>query len=136
MLLTRINPIAKRIAMPALGSVRTLVNKATIVGRVGQDAEINTFGERTVVNFAVATSETRKDAEGNLVQTTHWHRIVSWDQNKNPYLADRVHKGDLVYVEGPIHYKAYTAKDGTEKNLTEILLKSFQSLSTKETPQQ
>ncbi|KAF9347869.1 hypothetical protein BGX26_000689, partial [Mortierella sp. AD094] len=111
---------------------------ATIVGRVGQDAEINTFGERTVVNFAVATSETRKDAEGkcrNLIQTTHWHRIVSWDQSKNSYLSERVHKGDLVYVEGPIHYKAYTAKDGSEKTMTEIVLKTFQALSPKETQQ-
>ncbi|KAG0005171.1 hypothetical protein BGZ80_004026 [Entomortierella chlamydospora] len=136
MLLTRLNPIAKRVATPAVGSIRTIINKATIVGRVGQDAEINTVGERTVVNFAVATSETRKDAEGNLVQTTHWHRIVSWDQNKNNYLSERVHKGDLVYVEGPIHYKSYTAKDGTEKTMTEILLKTFQALSPKEAPQQ
>ncbi|KAI7822135.1 hypothetical protein BC939DRAFT_398062 [Gamsiella multidivaricata] len=100
----------------------TLVNKATIVGRVGQDAEINKVGDRTVVNFSVATSETRKDEEGNLIQTTHWHRIVSWDQFRNPYLSERVHKGDLIYVEGPIHYRAYTAKDGTEKHLTEITL--------------
>ncbi|KAI1315674.1 hypothetical protein EDD11_000448 [Mortierella claussenii] len=133
MLLTRLNPIAKRVAVPALGSVRTLINKATIVGRVGQDAEINNAGDRTVVNFSVATSETRKDNEGNLIQTTHWHRVVSWDQNKNPYLAERVHRGDLVYVEGPIHYRSYTAKDGTEKHLTEIALKTFQALSPKET---
>ncbi|KAF9432821.1 hypothetical protein BGZ76_010264 [Entomortierella beljakovae] len=132
MFLTRLNPIAKRVATPAIGSVRTIINKATIVGRVGQDAESNTVGERTVVNFSVATSESRKDPEGNLIQTTHWHRVVSWDQNKNPYLSDRVHKGDLVYVEGPIHYKTYTTKDGVEKNFTEIVLKSFQSLSPKE----
>ncbi|KAG0369068.1 hypothetical protein BGZ54_000435 [Gamsiella multidivaricata] len=93
MLLTRINPVAKRIATPTLGSVRTL---------------------------------------SNLIQTTHWHRIVSWDQFRNPYLSERVHKGDLIYVEGPIHYRAYTAKDGTEKHLTEITLKNFQALTPKE----
>ncbi|KAF8935762.1 hypothetical protein EDD21DRAFT_411545 [Dissophora ornata] len=133
MLLTRLNPVAKRIATPALGSVRSLINKATIVGRVGQDAEMNTpIPERTVVHFSVATSESRKDPEGNIIKTTHWHRIVSWDQKRNPYLAERVKKGDLVYVEGPVHYRAYTAKDGTEKQLTEISLKSFQALSPKE----
>ncbi|KAF9297961.1 hypothetical protein BKA57DRAFT_454198 [Linnemannia elongata] len=132
MLLTRINPIAKRIATPALGSVRTLVNKATIIGRVGQDAELNNHADRTVVHFSVATSENHKDAEGNLVKTTHWHRVVSWDQKKNSYLHDRVKKGDLVFVEGPIHYRSYTAKDGTEKNLTEIALRSFQALTPKD----
>lgn len=59
---------------------------------------------------------------GNLIKTTHWHRIVSWDQKKNSFLADRVKRGDLVYVEGPIHYRSYTAKDGTEKQMTEITL--------------
>ncbi|ORZ27710.1 hypothetical protein BCR41DRAFT_392166 [Lobosporangium transversale] len=117
---------------PAIGSVRTLINKAIIVGRVGQDAETSQVGDRTVVHFSVATSETRKDDQDNLIQTTHWHRIVSWDQKRNPFLADRVHKGDLVYVEGPVHYKSYTGKDGTEKHLTEIVLKTFQSLSPKE----
>ncbi|KAG0347951.1 hypothetical protein BG004_006514 [Podila humilis] len=132
MLLTRLNPVVKRVATPALGSVRSLVNKATIVGRVGQDAEItNLNADRTVVHFSVATSENRKDSEGNLIKTTHWHRIVSWDQNKNAYLADRVKRGDLVYVEGPIHYRSYTNKEGAEKQLTEITLKIFQSLSPK-----
>ncbi|KAF9321944.1 hypothetical protein BG003_009262 [Podila horticola] len=133
MLLARLNPVAKRVAVPAIGSVRTLINKATIVGRVGQDAEITNFNtDRSVVHFSVATSENRKDAEGNLIKTTHWHRIVSWDQKKNSFLADRVKRGDLVYVEGPIHYRSYTAKDGTEKQMTEITLKTFQALSPKE----
>ncbi|KAG0289118.1 hypothetical protein BGZ98_003978, partial [Dissophora globulifera] len=107
-------------------------NKATIVGRVGNDAESSTpIADRTVVHFSVATSENRKDAEGNIIKTTHWHRIVSWDQKRNPYLKDRVKKGDLVFVEGPVHYRSYTAKDGTEKQLTEISLKTFQALSPK-----
>ncbi|KAF9185255.1 hypothetical protein BGZ51_008626 [Haplosporangium sp. Z 767] len=132
MLLTKLNPIAKRVATPALGSVRTLINQATILGRVGQDAEMNHAGDRSVVHFSVATSEHRKDPEGNIIKTTQWHRVVSWDQKRNPFLSERVKKGDLVYVEGPIHYRSYTAKDGTEKHLTEIALKTFQPLSPKE----
>jgi hypothetical protein len=62
---------------------------------------------------------------GNLVKTTHWHRVVSWNQRQNAYLHDRVKKGDLVYVEGAIHYRSYTAKDGTEKSLTEIALSTW-----------
>ncbi|KAF9170647.1 hypothetical protein BGX21_008563 [Mortierella sp. AD011] len=132
-MLTRLNPIAKRIASPAIGSVRTVVNKATIVGRVGQDAQLGTpSGDRNFVQFSVATSESYKDKEGNIVKTTHWHRIVSWNQKLNPYLAQRVKKGDLVYVEGPVHYRSYTAKDGTEKHLTEIALRNFQYLFSKE----
>ncbi|KAG0242742.1 hypothetical protein B0O80DRAFT_437425 [Mortierella sp. GBAus27b] len=139
MFFTTVSPLAKRIATPALGSVRTLVNKASILGRVGQDAEIAKIpgpSEKTVVHFSVATSEVWKDAEGNIQKATQWHRIVSWDQKKNNFLSERVKKGDLVYVEGPINYRAFTAKDGTEKQMTEITLKTFQSLSPKEPSQQ
>ncbi|KAF9429217.1 hypothetical protein BGZ76_001641, partial [Entomortierella beljakovae] len=122
---------------PAIGSIRTLVNKATIVGRVGQNAQLSTPVEgKSVVHFSVATSENRKDPEGNIIKTTHWHRIVSWEQNLNQVLADRVKKGDLVYVDGPIHYRSYTAKDGSEKQMTEIRLRNFQALSPKQTTQE
>ncbi|KAF9130734.1 hypothetical protein BGW39_002735 [Mortierella sp. 14UC] len=132
MLLTKLAPVSKRIALPAVGAVRTLVNKVTVVGRVGQDAELNSVSnDRSVVHFSVATSESKTDSEGNIIKTTQWHRVVSWDQKRNPLLADRVKKGDLVYVEGPIHYRSYTAKDGSEKHLSEISLRSFQALSHK-----
>lgn len=42
----------------------SLVNSATIIGHVGQDAEFKDFKDRTVVNFTMATNENRKDAEG------------------------------------------------------------------------
>ncbi|KAG9070810.1 hypothetical protein KI688_008351 [Linnemannia hyalina] len=132
MLLAKLAPVSKRIASPAFGAVRTLVNRATILGRVGQDAELNNVGsDRSVVHFSVATSESKTDAEGNIIKTTQWHRIVSWDQKRNPILADRVKKGDLVYVEGPIQYRSYTAKDGSERHSSEISLRSFQALTPK-----
>ncbi|KAG0320673.1 hypothetical protein BGZ97_013103 [Linnemannia gamsii] len=132
MFLTKLAPVSKRIASPAFGATRTLLNQATILGRVGQDAELNNVGnDRSVVHFSVATSESKTDAEGNIIKTTQWHRIVSWDQKRNPLLADRVKKGDLVYVEGPIQYRSYTAKDGSERHLSEINLRSFQALTPK-----
>ncbi|KAG0241290.1 hypothetical protein B0O80DRAFT_492830 [Mortierella sp. GBAus27b] len=136
MLLTRLSPIAKRTAVPAVGSIRTLVNKATLIGRVGHDAEINDVGEKTVVTFSVATTETRKGEGDDMIQMTQWHRVVSWDQFKNAMLAQKVRKGDVVYIEGPIHYKTYTTKDGSERNITEIALRTFKSLKSKEHQQQ
>jgi hypothetical protein len=51
----------------------SLVNKATILGHVGQDAEVKkliTDPDKTVVNFSVATTEYRKDAEGTKRKNT------------------------------------------------------------------
>ncbi|KAG0298030.1 hypothetical protein BGZ96_003298 [Linnemannia gamsii] len=132
MFLTKLTPVFKRIASPAFGTTRTLVNQASILGRAGQDAELSNVGnDRSVVQFSVATSESKTDAEGNIIKTTQWHRIVSWDQKRNPMLADRVKKGDLVYVEGPLQYRSYTTKDGSERHLSEIILRSFQAMTPK-----
>ncbi|KAF9927733.1 hypothetical protein FBU30_002936 [Linnemannia zychae] len=132
MFLTKLASVSKRTATPTLGAIRTIVNKATIIGRVGQDAELNNVGNgRSVVHFSVATSENKVDTEGNIIKTTQWHRIVSWDQKRNPLLADHVKKGDMVYVEGPIYYRSYTSKDGIERQMTEINLKSFLPVNPK-----
>lgn len=43
----------------------SLVNKVILVGRVGADPDVATLeGDRKVVNYTVATSETRNDKEG------------------------------------------------------------------------
>ncbi|KAF9960459.1 hypothetical protein BGZ70_008604 [Mortierella alpina] len=128
----RLTSYAKRITAPTLGAVRTYVNSAMIIGHVGQDAEFKEFKDRTVVNFTMATNENRKDAEGNWVKTTHWHNVVSWDQSKNRYLIESLKKGDTVMVEGPIQYRTFTAKDGSDKHRTEILLKKFQVVARKQ----
>jgi hypothetical protein len=45
----------------------SIVNKVTVVGRVGQDAELNSVGsDRSVVHFSVATSESKTDPEGTV----------------------------------------------------------------------
>lgn len=60
---------------------------------------------------------------------TQWHRVVSWDQVRNPNLVEKIRKGDVVYVEGPIHYKTYLAKDGTERHITEIALSMMEAIA-------
>ncbi|KAF9959577.1 hypothetical protein BGZ65_000267, partial [Modicella reniformis] len=110
-------------------------NNATIIGFVGQDPEMNNVGELTVVTFSVATSESRKGPDDSLIQRTQWHKIVSWDQIRNMTLIDKVHKGDMVYVEGSLRYKTFAIKDGTERNRAEIVLKSLHQMKPKE-PQQ
>lgn len=52
-------------------------NRATILGRLGQDVQVRyTPTGIPVARFNVATSKTFKDANGNPVEKTDWHRIV------------------------------------------------------------
>ena len=57
------------------------LNKAMLIGNVGQDPEIRTIpsGAR-VAQFSVATSRRWNDKSGQQQEKTEWHRIVAWER--------------------------------------------------------
>ncbi|KAI8336805.1 hypothetical protein BC941DRAFT_428119 [Chlamydoabsidia padenii] len=110
-------------------ATRGNLNKVQLIGRVGADPTVTEVGDdRRVVNYTVATSETRPDKEGNLIKKTQWHRIVSW--NSADWLPQRVKKGDLVYVEGQLRYSDYTDKEGIQRTKADIYQSNFRYLSS------
>ena len=53
------------------------VNKAILLGRLGQDPELrNTASGTEVCNFSLATSKTHTDKNGEKKETTEWHKVV------------------------------------------------------------
>jgi single-strand DNA-binding protein len=107
------------------------INKAILVGNLGQDPEVRTTTNGTrVATFSLATSRQWTDAKGEKQEKTEWHRCVAWNGKKSG-LADIIEKyvgkGDKVYVEGRIEYRSYEDKEKqtrhiTEINVTEVLL--------------
>lgn len=96
------------------------LNKAMLIGNVGQDPEIRTIpnGAR-VAQFSVATSRRWNDKNGQQQEKTEWHRIVAWERLVE-IIERYVKKGDRIYVEGEIEYRQYQDKDGVTKYTTEI----------------
>lgn len=96
------------------------VNKVILVGNLGKDPETKYTPQGTaVVTFSLATSENRKDKEGNWKEHTEWHRIVVFGkmaENCGQYLK----KGRQVYVEGAIQSRNYKDKEGQERSIYEI----------------
>jgi single-strand DNA-binding protein len=108
------------------------VNKAIIIGRLGQDPEIRYFQDGTAVaNFSVATSEEWKDKEtGEKRERTEWHRIVAFKRLAEicgQYLA----KGRQVYIEGRIQTREWDDRDGNKRYTTEIVANTMQMLGSK-----
>jgi single-strand DNA-binding protein len=107
------------------------LNKAMLIGNVGQDPEIRTIpnGAR-VAQFSVATSRRWNDKSGQQQEKTEWHRIVAWE--KLVEIIERyVKKGDRIYVEGEIEYRQYQDKDGVTKYTTEIRAREVVLLGSK-----
>lgn len=97
-----------------------VVNKAIIVGNVGQTAELRyTPSGEAVTGFSLATSEQWKDKQsGEKKEKTEWHRIQVWGKQAEtltPYLV----KGKNLYVEGRLTTRKWE-KDGQTHYTTEI----------------
>ena len=105
------------------------VNKAIILGNVGQDPEVRyTKNGTAVCNFSIATNKSWKTQDGQKQDKTSWHRVTAW--GKVAEIAGQyVKKGSQVYVEGELDYGSFTNKDGVEVPTCEIVIQSLQLLS-------
>jgi single-strand DNA-binding protein len=93
------------------------VNKVILLGNVGS-VDIKSFDNGgKIVNISVATSESYKKGE-EWVNKTEWHRC-SCGIPAVVERADRINKGDMVYLEGSIVTRTWE-KDGEKKESKEI----------------
>ena len=108
-----------------------MINKAILVGRLGKDPEIRYTPDGTMVtSFRVATDESWKDKNGEKVQKTEWHQIVTYRKLAEicgKYLV----KGKLVFIEGKIQTRTWDDKEGKKHYTTEIIANNMQMLDTK-----
>jgi single-strand DNA-binding protein len=97
------------------------INRATLVGNAGKDAEIRYTGTgKAVATFSVATTENWTDkASGQKQERTEWHNVKAWNWLAE-YCGENVKKGKRVLVEGRITTRSYDDKDGVKKYITEI----------------
>ncbi len=105
------------------------VNKAIIIGNLGQDPELRYTGSGTAVcNMSVATNESYKDSDGQLVEKTEWHRVVAWARLAE-ICGEYLQKGSQVYFEGSLQTRSWEDRDGNTKYTTEIKARDMMMLS-------
>ena len=108
------------------------VNKAIIVGTLGQDPEMRyTANGSAVANISVATNETWKDkATGEAQERTEWHRIVMF--GKLAEIAQQyLKKGSQAYFEGRIQTRKWQDNSGNDRYSTEIVANEMQMLGSR-----
>ena len=102
------------------------VNKVILVGRLTRDPEIrNTSGGQSVATLSLATNRFWKDKSGQRQDKTEFHNIILWGrlaEIAGQYLT----KGQEAFIEGRMETRKYTAKDGTEKRVTEVIAENMQ----------
>ena len=107
------------------------VNKAIIVGTLGQDPDVKyTASGSAVVNVSVATNETWKDKNGEAQERVEWHRIVMFGKLAE-IAAQYLKKGAQAYFEGKIQTRKWQDKEGVDRYTTEIVANEMQMLGGK-----
>ncbi len=103
------------------------LNRAMIIGNLGQDPEIRYMPTGLpVVNFSVATDEAYRDKDGKRQEGVQWHRIVVIGKLAlacNEYLK----KGREVFVEGRLRTREWE-NNGSNVRRTEIVATRVQFL--------
>jgi single-strand DNA-binding protein len=108
-----------------------MVNKVILIGRLGKDPEIRYLPDGTMnTNFRIATDESYKDKNGEKVQKTEWHQIVTY-RKLAEICGNYLVKGKLVFIEGRIQTRSWEDKDGVKRNTTEIIANNMQMLDSK-----
>jgi single-strand DNA-binding protein len=91
-------------------------NKVILVGHLGKDPELRYVGQgNAVCNFSVATTEKRKNRNGDMEEVTTWFKVTAWGRQAelcNEYLA----KGRQAYIEGRVTLETYTDREGQSRS--------------------
>ena len=107
------------------------INKVILVGNLGQDPELRYTGSGTAVcNMRIATSESYKDRDGNMVENTEWHTVVAWARLAE-ICGEYLKKGSQAYFEGSLQTRQWDDKEGNTRYSTEIKVREMQMLGGK-----
>ena len=98
----------------------------TLIGHLGRDVDTKFLSDGTLVaNFSIATSRKRKDGE-----VSTWWRCVLFGK-RGEALAQYLHKGDPVLIQGEPYLRSYPAQDGTERQSLECDVREWAFVSSK-----
>ena len=97
------------------------VNKVILVGHLGRDPELRYAQSGTAVaNATLATTERRKDRDGNWGDHTEWHRLVFFGKTAET-LARYCKKGKQLFIEGSLQTRDWEDKEtGQRRYMTEV----------------
>lgn len=106
-----------------------MTNKVILSGRLGDKPQLRTTTSgKSIASFSMATSKSYRDGSGERVEQTEWHRVTAFGATAR-YAADKLEKGQLVMVEGALHYSKWTDRENVVRYSTEIQAEQVNGLT-------
>ncbi len=99
-----------------------MLNKVTLIGRLGADPETRYLPNGSAVTTcSIATSRRWTDKSTNKrKEQTEWHRVVFYGR-LGEIVGEYCRKGSQVYVEGRLMTRKWQDKQGVDHYTTEII---------------
>ena len=99
----------------------TIRNHVQLIGNVGQEPTItNLESGKKVARLSLATNENYKDNKGEKQTDTNWHTVVAWGKNAE-IIEKYADKGKEIGVVGKLKTRTFTAYDGNQRYVTEVV---------------
>ncbi len=106
------------------------MNKAMILGRLGQDPVVkHTTDGGQVTSFSLATTNT-SNRNGEKKESTEWHNCVAFGRTAE-IAGQYLKKGSQALVEGSLRTSKYKDKEGNERSSTNIVVNQLTLLGGK-----
>ena len=104
------------------------MNKVLLIGRLTKDPEIrHTQNGATVVSYTLAVNrrvQTPGQPDADFISCVAWNKTAD-------LMAQYLHKGSLIGVEGRIQTRSYDNQYGNRVYVTEVMTESIQFLEPK-----
>ena len=96
-----------------------MLNICALQGRLARDPELRqTNTGKQVATFTLAVDRGRRDANGKSV--ADWIPVIAWERAAE-FAYKWLTKGQMVAVDGRLQSRTYTAKDGTNRTVLEVV---------------
>ena len=103
-----------------------MINRVVLVGRLTRDPELRTTPTgKNVCDFGIAVTKRIKPQDGS--SDADFFRVVAWGPTAD-YVSNYLHKGRLIGVDGRLQSRRYTASDGTNREVVEVVADNVQAL--------
>lgn len=106
-----------------------MLNICALQGRLARDPELRqTNTGKQVATFTLAVDRGRRDANGQ--SQADWIPVIAWERAAE-FAYKWLHKGQMVAVDGRLQSRTYTAKDGTNRTVLEVVANNINFCGSK-----
>lgn len=107
------------------------MNKTFIIGNLGKDPKLRTMPSgKPVASFSVCANTQYRNRQGETVKESVWYQANVYG-NSAKIVAERLHKGSRVYVEGRIKPEEWVDRDGAKRFTLNLEARDVQFLDAK-----